>query len=866
MNEPSSGGEPRAPLARSTSAGRRAPRTAPRSGPPRKRRLGLLGALGWIAGAVAAVVVLVGIVGGIAAFAAYRHFNSSLPDLAGLQHYQPRQMSRIYAGDSRLLSELATERRIFVPYAAIPDLVKRAFVSAEDQNFFQHRGVDPVAILRAAVTDLQQYGQGKRPIGASTITQQVAKNMLLGNEVSMTRKIREALLALKIEDSLSKDRILELYLNEIYLGLSSYGVAAAAQTYFNKSLDDLTVPEAAFLAALPKAPNNLNPFRFPDAARARRDYVIDRMAEDRVITAEQATAAKATAITPSPFRRPDAVAGADYFAEEVRRQLIDKFGADETTQGGLVVRTSLDPVLQAKADTLLRAALMKYDIQHGGWRGRVAHLNGSTPALRAGWAQALATVARPPGMLPEWRMGVVIEETDGEAKLGILDHGDDPATPNPRVLSLYLSDLGWARPVKDDQMGPQPRRVSDVAAVGDVVMVEPTTSPAPAKGPGRPERLLLRQIPLIEGALVTMEPATGRVLAVSGGWSYEMSQFNRATQANRQPGSSFKPFVYLTAMEQNISPSQKFLDAPFVLDLGAAGQWRPNNYEMDFSGPVPLRVALEKSLNLVTVRLADRIGMAQVAANAIMFHVVDSMPRVLPAALGAVETTVLRQAAAYSALDVGGREVLPSFIDSVQDRDGHVIFRPPGRSCDGCADPAHVPILDDDRKRIADAPSVFQVVNMMEGVVTRGTGTEAGRGLNRQIAGKTGTTQDFNDAWFVGFTPDLVTAVWIGYDQPASLGKDETGGAVAAPVWHDFMEFALKDRPVLKFVPPPGVTMASWDSGYGTVTDAFKPGQDPGASGPVGGVGFGDAPTASTATASAATSAAGVDTSLGGLY
>jgi len=858
MTEPFNAREPLATVSTEPAPEPRA--KAPKHRSASKRHRGAFALLGRVVGALAALLVLLAVLGGIGLFAAYRHYNDGLPDLAGLQHYQPRQMSRVYAGDSRLLSELATERRIFVPYSAIPDLVKHAFVSAEDQNFFVHRGVDPVAILRAALTDVQQYGRGRRPIGASTITQQVAKNMLVGNEMSITRKVREALLALKIEESLSKERILELYLNEIYLGLSAYGVAAAGQTYFNKPLDDLTIPEAAFLAALPKAPNSLNPFRNADGAKVRRDYVLDRMADDRAITAEQAAQAKATQITPSPFRRPDSVTGADYFAEEVRRQMIDKFGADQTTQGGLVIRTSLDAVLQTRADKLMRAALMKYDLSHGGWRGRAAHLDGGTVALRNGWAQALATVPRPPGMLAEWRMGVVIEETDGEAKIGVLDR-DNEGTANPRILPLVLSDLGWARPVKDDQMGPQPRRLSDVAVVGDVVMVEPTTAPAAAKGPTRPERVLLRQIPLIQGALVSLEPATGRVLAMSGGWSFEMSQFNRATQASRQPGSSFKPFVFLTGMEQNISPSQKFLDAPFVLDLGSAGQWRPNNYEMDFNGPVPLRIALEKSLNLVTVRLAERVGMAQVAANAIAFHVVDSMPKVLPAALGAVETTVLRQAAAYASLNEGGREVIPSLIDSVQDRDGKIIYRTEGRGCDGCLDAAHVPIMTDARKQIADAPSVFQVVTMMQGVVARGTGFEAGKGLNRPVAGKTGTTQDFNDAWFVGFTPDLVTAVWLGYDQPTSLGNNETGGAIAAPVWHDFMEFALKNRPVLKFTPPPGVTMASWDSGYGNVTDAFKPGQEPGVSSSV--VGGGDLAVTSTASNVATP---GVDTGLGGLY
>jgi penicillin-binding protein 1A len=319
--------------------------------------------------------------------------------------------------------------------------------------------------------------------------------------------------------------------------------------------------------------------------------------------------------------------------------------------------------------------------------------------------------------------------------------------------------------------------------------------------------------------------------------------------------------VYLTAMEQGISPSQRFLDAPFVLDMGAAGKWRPSNYELDFNGPTPLRIALEKSLNLVTVRVADRVGMEQVAQTAIAFHVVDAMPRVLPAALGAVDTTVLRQAGAYAALDAGGREVVPTFIDSVQDRDGKVIWRAPALSCE-CTDPSHPPVLQDDRKQIADAPSVFQVVTMMQGVVSRGTGYEAAKGMNRAVAGKTGTSQDFNDAWFVGFTPDLVTAVWVGFDNPSSLGNNETGGAISAPIWHDYMAFALRNRPNLKFIPPPGVTMSSWDSGFGTVTDAFKPDQVPGASGPVAG----GTDSADAGTATGGGTAAGVDTGLGGLY
>jgi penicillin-binding protein 1A len=817
-----------------------------------------------VLGALLGLAALMVLGGGVAGWAAYRHFAAGLPDVQGLHDYQPPVMSRIYAGNSRLLAELATERRIFVPYAAIPELVTRAFLAAEDKTFFQHHGVDPLAMLRAAVTDVMQIGQGRRPIGASTITQQVAKNMLLGNEVSVSRKVKEVLLAFRIEQSLSKERILELYLNEIYLGLSSYGVAAAAEAYFNKSLDALSPAEAAFLAALPKAPNNYNPFRFPEAARARRDWVLDRMVETRAITAEQAAAARAAPVAPSQYRRPETVPGADYFATEVRRQLIDKFGADVATQGGLVVRTSLDPALQALADRTLREGLLRYDQKQGGWRGPVGRLDLGA-RLRSGWAAALAATARPPGMLPEWQLAAVLESSDAEAKLGVLAPaagGSVPGATDPQtVLPLQLADLAWARPAQSSgPPGPAPRRAGDVLKPGDVVMVERVPAePARPHAPARPERLLLRQIPQVEGALVALDPATGRVLALSGGWSFELSQFDRATQANRQPGSSFKPFVYLTALEQGISPSQRFMDAPFVEDLGAGGKWRPSNFEQDFNGPVPLHVALEKSLNLVTVRVAEQVGMEAVADTAIAFHMVDSMPRVLPAALGAVETTVLREAGAYASLAAGGKEVVPTLIDTVQDRDGHVVWHAPGPGCETCQDPAQPPTLADERKQIADPASVYQLNLMLQSVVQHGTGVAAGKGLDRQIAGKTGTSQDFQDAWFAGFTPDLVTVVWIGFDTPASLGNNETGGALAAPVWHDFMAAALKGRPALKFAPPPDLTVASYEGGFGTITDAFKSGQTPGASGRAEGGG----PATAAAPASAAP---GVDSSMGGLY
>jgi penicillin-binding protein 1A len=800
----------------------------------------------------------------------YNSYAADLPSLDGLRTYQPPVMSRVYAGDDRLMAELATERRIFVPFTAIPDRVKQAFIAAEDQNFYTHKGIDPFAIARAAYTDLQRIGGARRPVGASTITQQVARNMLLAsNDLSFRRKIKEALLALRLERTLSKERILELYLNEIYLGQGSYGVAAAAQVYFNKPLDQLSVAEAAMLAALPKSPTNYNPFHFPEAARGRRDWVVDRMVETHGITTEQAAAARAEKLVPASYKRPEMVQGSDWFAGEVKRQLLERFGQDQAAEGGLIVHTSFDPAMQALADKSLRDGLMAYDHSRGGWRGVSGHVD--TPvSLTGDWADVLLKRARPPGMLPEWRLGLVLEETASQAKIGWLSA--DAAAPAPHVGSLSLSELYWARPVTaDGEPGAAPRRMADIMQRGDLVMVEPETGKRGA------DTLKLRQIPKVSGALVAMDPHTGRVLAMSGGWSAELSQFNRVTQAQRQPGSSFKPFVYLTAMEQGISPSARFLDAPFAL-----GDWRPNNYEMDFGGPTPLHIALEKSLNLVTVRLAEHIGMDAVAKTAISYHVVDAMPRVLPAALGAVDTTVLREAGAYASIEEGGRVVLPSVIDSVQDRDGHVIWRAPGLTL-GPGDPAQPPLIADPRLQVADPASTFQVLEMMQGVVKNGTGVAVGAGLDRPIAGKTGTSQDYNDGWFAGFTPNLVTIVWMGFDTPQTLGDKQDGAHTAGPIWHNFMKAALGDTPALDFRVPDGVTVDSWPCGPHDCIDAFKPDQEPGAAGvagmdPVsgGGVQMDDAdPGSQTATSGTPASAqagsptgsgTGVDSGVGGLY
>jgi len=858
--------------------------------PKRRQRSPFLAFVRGLFGLIFAIALVGAGAAGLVGFNLYQRYSADLPTLDGLRTYQPPVMSRVYAGNDRLMIELANERRIFVPIAAVPDRLKQAFIAAEDQNFYTHKGIDPLAIARAAYTNLQRVGESRRPIGASTITQQVARNMLLGsNAVSLERKFKEALLAIRIEHTLTKQRILELYLNEIYLGQSAYGVVAAAETYFDKPLDQLSLGECAMLAALPKSPSNYNPFHFPDAARERRDWVLDRMVETHAITADQAATAKAEKLVPNRYRRPDMVPGSAWFTEEVRRRLIERFGEDQTTEGGLIVHTSLDPVLQAEADRALRAGLLHYDHVHGGWRGPVARI-GSLASLSGDWADALAKVEKPAGMLPEWRLAVVLDETPVAARLGYLETSVADAADDASVQKtgeINLSELAWARPILNNgDLGASPHRMEEVLKPGDIVMVQPEDGTLemrlqdgkPAHGRRQAEnlilnRLMLRQIPKVEGALVSLDPATGRVLAMSGGWNGGASKFNRATQAQRQPGSSFKPFVYLTAMEAGISPSARFDDEAFCLN-----GWCPNNYELNFGGPTPLRVALEQSLNLVTVRVAQYVGMGAVAKTATAFHLVDSMPHVLPAALGAVETTVIREAGAYASLAEGGREVLPSLIDSVQDRDGHVTWRPPSLMM-GASDPSQPPILSDPRQTIADPQSAFQVIKMMEGVVQYGTGIPAVAGLDRPIAGKTGTSQDYNDAWFAGFTPDLVTVVWVGFDAPQTLGDKQTGAAVAAPIWHDFMDQALRGRPVLDFRVPDGVTLDQWACSTHQCVDAFKPDQVPGAAG-VGGqsadVAAADGsiqmvdpdrdPPPDAANPAKHASGTGVDSGVGGLY
>ncbi len=764
--------------------------------------------------------ILVGV--GSGAYVFYK-FGRGLPDYKQLVDYEPPIMTRVHAGDGRLLAEYAEQKRVFVPQDVMPRLVVQAFLSAEDKNFFYHPGVDPMGVARAIVSNFKNILSGRRLVGASTITQQVAKNFLLTSDVTIERKIKEAILAFRIERALEKNRILELYLNEIYLGFGSYGVAAAALNYFNKSLDTLTLAEAAFLAALPKAPNNYNPFNHPKAARDRRNWVIRRMLNDESITAEDAEIATATPLITRKRQKTEYVT-AEYFAEEVRRQLGQRYGETGLYRDGLVVRTTLDPKYQRIADNSLRDGLLAYDRRHG-WRGPLANIK-----PLEGWLNALSKVS-PPKALGVWRLAVVTKILSESVEI-VIDDGS--------VGLIAFAEIKWARPwAKGQLLGPIVETVKDVLRVGDVVPVE--LAPFAKDGSAYPSGMYhLRQIPEIDGAVVALDPHTGRILAMSGGFSYERSQFNRVIQARRQPGSAFKPFVYLAALDRGFTPSTLILDAPFVIDQGPGmPKWRPANYTKKFYGPSTMRLGIEKSRNLMTVRLAQTIGIETIADYAQKFGISDKLPNQLSMSLGAGETTLLRLTTAYAMLVNGGKLIEPTLIDRIQNRHGKTVFKHDPRSCAKCRPGVWqqqlVPIIPDHREQLVNPASAYQMVSMLEGVVQRGTGRSM-RTLGKPLAGKTGTTNKAFDTWFIGFSPDLAVGVFVGFDAPRSLGKREQGASVSAPIFKEFMKNALSNKPSIPFRIPPGIRLVRVDAETGRlarpgdrriILEAFKPGTVP---------------------------------------
>ena len=724
-------------------------------------------------------------------------YAGELPDYHQLEKYEPPVTTRLYAGDGQLLMEYAAEKRFFVPIDKIPDQVKNAFIAAEDKNFYTHGGIDYLGIIRAMLGNIKNIGTGRRPAGASTITQQVAKNMLLSSELSYTRKIKEAILATRIENAFSKDHILELYLNEIYLGNRSYGVAAAALNYFGKSLNELSIEEIAYLAALPKGPNNYHPKRKYEAAVGRRNWVLDRMAEEGYITQEEADEAKEKPLL-TVERSSGFLKNAEYFSEEVRREISDDFGDEALYEGGLIVRTTLDPKLQNIATKVFHDEIMNYDRRHG-WRGPVANI-----ALDEKYKENFDKVEMPKGADADWQKAIVL---DVKADKALIETAENEKGEIP------LSLLSWARKnlPKTQDVGGAPKAVSDVLQKGDVIFVERIEKKTAEKKKLPENSYELCQVPNVEGALIAMDPHTGKVLAVVGGYSFKKSQFNRATQARRQTGSAFKPFVYLTALENGYSPTDLILDAPFVLDQGAGlPKWKPVNYSKKFYGLMTLRQGIEKSRNLMTVRLAQDVGMDKVSELSKRIGVNQNLPELLSMSLGAGDTRLIDMASAYAVIVNGGKKVEPYFIERIQNREGKTILKQDKRACEGCnADKFEnqdIPLLADAREQIVDPLSAYQMTSILEGVALRGTGARL-RSIGKHLAGKTGTSNQNKDAWFMGFSPDLVVGVYVGFDGPRTRGRREPGAAAALPIFYGFMKEALANQPDIPFRIPQGIKL-----------------------------------------------------------
>ncbi len=775
---------------------------------PRRRLPGWLRLIGYVTAGGAALALL-----SVAGFALYLFgLSRDLPDYAALAEYEPPVTTRVYANDGSLVAEFARERRLFMPIEAMPQLIKDAFISAEDKSFYEHEGLDFRGIVRAQVSNIGNLIRGRRLEGGSTITQQVAKNFLLSSEQKIERKMKEWLVTRRIERAFTKDHILELYLNEIYLGNRSYGVAAAALNYFDKPLGELTIEEAAYLAAIPKGPNNYHPVNNYDRALDRRNWVINRLFEDGKITKEQFEAAKATPLNAKiapPLGARDWAS--EYFAEEVRKQIAERYGSEALYDGGLAVRTTIDPRYQQAAGKALRRWLVDYDQRHG-WRGPL-----STMTIGENWKdqfveveKTLAAAKTISADLAPWRPALVLEVARDEATIG-LDDGTEGTIP--------LDAMKWARAYKSvDALGEEVTAASSVLKKGDIIYVEPLEKAG---------TFALRQPPAVNGALVAIDPHTGRVLAMVGGFSFQLSEFNRAMQANRQPGSTFKPFVYAAALDSGYTPSSIVLDAPFVAP-GVNSWWKPGNYaEGRFYGESTLRLGIEQSRNTMTARLAQDLGIGRILDYVERFNLSDKMPRELAISLGSGETTLMRITAGYSTFVNGGKRVTPFLIDRVQDKSGATIFVSDERACPDCNGLAWngqaEPQLSDDREQIMDPRTAYQMVSMLEGVVQRGTGSAVRKRVNKPIAGKTGTTNDYKDAWFVGFAPDLAAGVFVGFDMPASLGEGEAGGGVAAPVFGDFMAEALKDQPGIPFRVPSGIRLVRVNAKTGRPANAGDP-------------------------------------------
>ena len=763
-------------------------------------------------------------------------YSRDLPSHESLAQYKPPTISRIYSGEGQLIDEFAQERRLYAAADEIPDLVKQAFISAEDKNFYSHHGYDMRGIAAAVVEAARTRGANVR--GASTITQQVMKNFLLSGDRRIERKIKEIILASRLEETLSKEQILELYMNEIFLGQNSYGVAAASQTYFNKTLSELAPHEAAFLASLPKAPSDYHPVRQMDRLKARRDFVLREMNENGYLTDEEYETEVAEPVRSvqngdfESFRT--ALPPRSYFTDEIRRQLSQDFGEGEFFTGGFTVRATIDQDMQVVAEEALRRQLESYDRGLGIWHGKTDAIPADKLGDEASWRAALAEAKAPRDIVlnGQWYPAVVLEVGSSDARIGIegVEEDEDGHW-------IPAKDVTWARKRNDNgSLSSRAKVAGDLLSVGDVVLVRRMTS----DDDGSFVRWTLRQVSDVQGGFMAMDVNTGRVIAMQGGFSYQDSVFNRASQAQRQPGSSFKPFVYAAALDSGYSPATIVVDAPIEINT-PQGLWRPRNSSNKYYGPTPLRTGIEQSRNLMTIRLAEEVGMETVAGYAERFGVYDNMGPYLANSLGSEETTLYRMVAAYAMFANGGERVTPTLVDRIQDRYGETIYRHDQRTCLDCDSaqlrPGEAPHIKSNRRRVMDAITAYQLTSMMKGVVDRGTASGA-INLPVPIAGKTGTTNEARDVWFIGFSSNVVAGCYIGYDRPRPLGRGAYGSTMCGPVFQEFMEEAVKKFGGGPFEVPPGGHFIKIDrytgarlpdnaSGAYVVAEYFRDGWEP---------------------------------------
>ena len=736
------------------------------------------------------------------AFSTLWYFSIGLPDYKKLSDYQPPISSRVYSEDGKLIAEYALQKRLFVPYESIPEVVINSFLSAEDKNFFNHPGVDAKGILRAVFNNIKNLSQNKRLEGASTITQQVAKNFLLTNEVSIKRKIKEAILAFRIERAYSKERILELYLNQIYLGQGTYGIAAASLEYFNKSIKELTYPDAALLAALPKAPSKYNPYKFADLGKFRRNLVLKNLEENNFISKKQLKK-----FTNSPLnlkkRKIEIVNEANSYTEEVRRSVKENYGFEKLYSQGLSIRTPLNINYQIHAINSLRKGIEEYD-QRRGWRGPLANKQ-----KNKNWEKKLKNIKLDPTL--SWNFAEIINLNENEIDFKILS---DEKKNN--LEKLYAKDIKWSLRYK--------KKIQDKFNIGDIIFVKKEKN-----------KWLLKQYPKVNGGIVVIDPFTGKVKALVGGFNFKSSEFNRVTQAKRQPGSAFKPIVYAAALENGFSPNSIILDAPFVESQGVGlKNWKPENYGKKFYGPSTFRKGIEYSRNLMTVRIAKILGMDKILELSKKLNIYDEIPELLSVSLGAAETTLINLTSAYAPFVNGGKKIEPTLISRIQDRRGKTIFQSKNMQCQGCdkfiVDTNSLPKIKNNNEQVISEETAYQMTSILSGAVERGTAKKL-KTLKVPIAGKTGTTNDNYDAWFIGFSSNLIIGVYIGFDNPKTLGKYETGSKAALPVFKNFVENALFKDDFSDFEIPENIFLTSlnYDTGFksslgdkNTIIEALK--------------------------------------------